>query len=66
MRDLEEDPCLRANVNIYKDTDRMAVETDDEGSVIGVPRITLQEMLDDLTVGGDADDEEWEDVDDDN
>lgn len=66
MRDLEEDPCLRANVNIYKDADRMAVETDDEGSVIGVPRITLQEMLDDLTVGGDADDEEWEDVDDDN
>ena len=70
MRDLEEDPLSRANVNIYKDTEKMqqmAVETtDDECASVtgaGIPRITLQEMLDDLKV--DDDDDEWEDADDD-
>lgn len=66
MHDLEEDPVSRANVNIYKDANKIAVETDDEsGSVYGgVPRITLQEILDDLKVADDDGDEEWEDADD--
>lgn len=66
MRDLEEDPISCANVNIYKDANEIAVETDDEsGSVHGnVPRITLREMLDDLKVVDDDGDEEWEDTDD--
>lgn len=34
MRDPEEDPVSRANVNIYKDANQIAVETDDEVEVL--------------------------------
>jgi nonsense-mediated mRNA decay protein 3 len=61
MEDLEEDPISRQNVNIYKDQDKMANmmavdvdELEDEDA----PKITLQEMLDDLTIGNDGDDED--------
>jgi hypothetical protein len=30
QNDLEEDPMLRQNVNIYKDTTKMPVDEDDE------------------------------------
>uniref|UniRef100_A0A914XE13 60S ribosomal export protein NMD3 n=1 Tax=Plectus sambesii TaxID=2011161 RepID=A0A914XE13_9BILA len=49
LEDLEDDPVLRENVNIYKDPRKMAmaVETDDEDEDLpSAP--TLQEMLDDL------------------
>jgi len=68
LQDLEEDPAYRDGVNIYKDQVRMrtSVElatTDDEGER---PKITLEEMLDDLTLSeADGDAAEWEDVEDD-
>lgn len=50
LEDLEDDPVLRENVNIYKDAQKMAmaVETtdDDDEDLPAAP--TLQEMLDDL------------------
>ena len=55
MQDLEEDPELRTNVNIYRDPNKVAV--DDSESEDGVPRITLAEMLDEMTIdatGGDG------------
>jgi nonsense-mediated mRNA decay protein 3 len=64
MDDLEEDAVARQNVNIYKDTEKlanmMAVDTD-EVDDDAPPQITLQEMLDDLnleTGGGDEDSDE--------
>lgn len=56
MEDLEEDPMLRQNINIYKDTKKMestmAVDMDEDGADDdeGCPQITLQEMLDDLVI----------------
>lgn len=57
LDDLEEDPQLRLNVNIFKDAARqqqpqMAVDVDDMDDP-GVPRITLEEMLDDLVLDDD-------------
>lgn len=49
MDDLEEDPELRRNVNIFKNT-LFAVDTDDADYDPNKPCITLDEMLDDLTV----------------
>lgn len=51
LEDLEEDPAFRQNINIYKDQSKVAVDTDDEDA--DVPRITLQEMMDDLTIEDD-------------
>ncbi|KAH7963315.1 hypothetical protein HPB52_020540 [Rhipicephalus sanguineus] len=51
LEDLEEDSAYRQNVNIYKDNDKIAVDTDDEDG--DAPRITLQEMLDDLQLEDD-------------
>jgi nonsense-mediated mRNA decay protein 3 len=48
--DLEEDPTLRQNVNIYRDKTKMPVDEDDEEDP-GCPQITLAEMLDDLDLG---------------
>lgn len=49
LDDLEEDPIYRQNVNIYKNREVMPVDIDDmEDST--VPRITLEEMLDDLNI----------------
>lgn len=57
LDDLEEDPQLRLNVNIFKDAARqqqpqMPVDVDDMDDP-GVPRITLEEMLDDLVLDDD-------------
>ncbi|XP_052862738.1 60S ribosomal export protein NMD3-like [Anopheles cruzii] len=50
LEDLEEDPELRQNVNIFKDSKRqIAVDTNDMDDP-SVPRITLEEMLDDLVL----------------
>ncbi|XP_076355696.1 60S ribosomal export protein NMD3 [Tachypleus tridentatus] len=49
LEDLEEDPEYRKNVNIYIDRDKMAVDSDDMDDE-GTPQITLQEMLDDLSL----------------
>lgn len=65
MEDLEEDPVSRQQVNIYKDTNKMAnmmaVDTDDMEDECA-PQITLQEMLDDMALG--SDDDEDEEIDD--
>jgi len=54
--DLEEDPMLRQNVNIYLDKNRIPVtEEEDDGDC---PQITLAEMMDDLEIGDDATGEE--------
>jgi nonsense-mediated mRNA decay protein 3 len=52
MEDLEEDPILRQNVNIYADKEKMentmAVDVDELED--DAPKITLQEMLEDLVI----------------
>ena len=52
LNDLEEDPELRQNVNVYKDARKMAVDQDtaSEGGDQAIPQITLAEMLDDLVM----------------
>ncbi|KAG1658197.1 60S ribosomal export protein NMD3 [Nymphon striatum] len=47
LEDLEEDVNYRQNVNIFVDHDKIKVETD-ESELEDIPRITLQEMMDDL------------------
>lgn len=50
LNDLEEDPDLRQNVNVFKDPSRaMPVDTNDMVDPT-IPRITLEEMLDDLVI----------------
>ncbi|XP_056644331.1 60S ribosomal export protein NMD3 [Diorhabda sublineata] len=58
LDDLEEDPDLRQNINIFKDKSKLIpVDVfDNEGDA---PRVTLAEMLDDLVI----DDVEMEEVD---
>jgi nonsense-mediated mRNA decay protein 3 len=52
LEDLEEDPAMRQNINIFKDASkRTAVDTNDQDDDEGAPRITLEEMLDDLVIG---------------
>ena len=63
LQDLEEDPELRTNVNIYRDPNKVAVDDSELSSSEedGVPRITLAEMLDEMTIdatGGDGADME--------
>lgn len=53
LEDLEEEPTLRHNVNIYKDKSKVPVDTD-EAEEEGIPTISLQEMLDDLHLADDA------------
>jgi len=64
MEDLEEDPISRANVNIYKDSDKMAnmmaIDTDDVDDE-ALPQITLMEMLDDLAIDDDEKEQSDED-----
>lgn len=64
LEDLEEDQQLRHNVNIYRDANKLQ-NTDTESEAGEVPRIGLEEMLDDLQIdmeaaGGNDDDEEEE------
>jgi len=59
LEDLEEDPELRTNVNIYRDPNKATAVDDSELSEEddGAPRITLAEMLDEMTIdatGGDG------------
>ena len=54
LNDLEEDPAIRQNVNVYKDVNKMAVDTDDTDDE-GIPRITLAEMLDELNLDAEPD-----------
>lgn len=62
LEDLEEDPQLRQNINIFRDVSKqIPVDTNDMDDP-SVPKITLEEMLDDLNIedvemGGDDDDE---------
>ncbi|KAL1115560.1 hypothetical protein AAG570_005850 [Ranatra chinensis] len=50
LDDLEEDPIYRQNVNIYKDRSKMIpVDSDEVGDPLE-PRITLEEMMDDLCI----------------
>lgn len=50
MDDLEEDPEYRQNVNVFKDASKtIPVDTNDMVDP-SVPRITLEEMLDDLVL----------------
>ena len=54
MEDLEEDPELRQNVNIFRDPSKqIPVDTDDMDDP-NAPRITLEEMLDDLALEDDV------------
>uniref|UniRef100_A0A8C2JHG1 60S ribosomal export protein NMD3 n=1 Tax=Cyprinus carpio TaxID=7962 RepID=A0A8C2JHG1_CYPCA len=48
LEDLEEDEMLRKNVNIFRDASKVPVEseTDDDGA----PRISLAEMMEDLSL----------------
>lgn len=51
MDDLEEDPELRRNINIFKDNTKvMPVDINDVNYDPNTPHITLEEMLDDLAV----------------
>jgi nonsense-mediated mRNA decay protein 3 len=64
LQDLEEDPTYREGVNIYKDRSKIKADvvTEDEGEG---PRISLEEMLDDLTLSEAEGDPDWVDMDDD-
>uniref|UniRef100_A0A673B9E4 60S ribosomal export protein NMD3 n=1 Tax=Sphaeramia orbicularis TaxID=375764 RepID=A0A673B9E4_9TELE len=48
LEDLEEDEALRKNINIYKDVSKVAVESDTDDD--GAPRISLVEMLEELSL----------------
>lgn len=50
LDDLEEDPDLRQNVNIFKDNTKQIPVDSGEDTDENVPRITLAEMLDDLVI----------------
>lgn len=53
MDDLEEDPELRQNVNIFKDPSKAIPVDINDGIDASVPQITLEEMLDDLVLDDD-------------
>ncbi len=48
MNDLEEDKEYRQNVNIYKKTEVVSESTEEDDE--HVPRISLEEMLEDLVI----------------
>ncbi|KAL4647647.1 60S ribosomal export protein NMD3 isoform X1 [Arapaima gigas] len=48
LEDLEEDETLRKNVNIFRDSSKIPVESDTDDD--GAPRISLTEMLEDLSL----------------
>ena len=52
LEDLEEDPEMRKNVNVYKDKRKMETRMDDGEPEQEIPQIDLAEMLDDLVLGG--------------
>ncbi|KAJ2256437.1 ribosome-binding protein [Coemansia sp. RSA 455] len=67
LRDLEEDPELRQSINLYKDSSavkRPVTDMDDDYEDEEAPEVPLEELLEDLTIGGGDDDEYYvEDVD---
>lgn len=51
LEDLEEDDAYRQNINIFKDSTKTPVDLDDlDVEDESLPQISLQEMLDDLTL----------------
>lgn len=50
LDDLEEDPTLRQNVNIFKDTSKQIPVDHYDTIDPDAPHITLEEMLDDLVI----------------
>lgn len=50
LDDLEADPQLRQNVNIFKDSTKVMPVDINDGMDPSEPRITLEEMLDDLVL----------------
>ncbi|XP_041061926.1 60S ribosomal export protein NMD3 [Carcharodon carcharias] len=52
LEDLEDDDIIRKNVNIYRDSSKIPVESDTDDD--GAPRISLAEMLEDLHISVDA------------
>ena len=62
LEDLEEDPELRQNVNVYRDQRKMAAARDGTESESGddFPQISLAEMLDELALGDASGGEEEE------
>lgn len=52
MAELEEDPTCRQDINIYKNPVKIAptIAVDSDEVDPSVPEITLEEMLDDLTI----------------
>ncbi|XP_074656149.1 60S ribosomal export protein NMD3-like [Tubulanus polymorphus] len=62
LNDLEEDVDYRQNVDIYLDREKVAVETDDSEYGDEAPKISLQEMLDDLHISNDATGGEGDDM----
>lgn len=54
LDDLEEDPELRQNINIFKDPRNFNVPVDaDDIDDPNAPHVTLEEMLDDLQIEDD-------------
>lgn len=49
LDDLEEDPELRQNINIFRDS-RKQIPVDTDEIDPSIPQITLEEMLDDLVI----------------
>lgn len=49
LDDLEEDPELRQNINIFRDS-RKQIPVDTNELDPSIPQITLEEMLDDLVI----------------
>ncbi|XP_072897112.1 60S ribosomal export protein NMD3 [Hemitrygon akajei] len=52
LEDLEDDAIIRKNINIYRDSSKVPVESDTDDD--GAPRISLAEMLEDLHISVDA------------
>lgn len=50
LDELEEDPALRQNINIFKDTTKQISVDANEMADPSMPHITLAEMLDDLQI----------------
>lgn len=51
LNDIEEDPDMRLNINIYKDSKRAQMPVDVNDMIDpAAPQITLEEMLDDLVI----------------
>lgn len=51
MEDIEEDPDMRQQINIFKDAKKAQIAVDSSDMVDpSLPQITLEEMLDDLVL----------------